>query len=65
MTQTLLLLGSDGSLKGSIPKNIDELVGLLEQNREVLSDTSFAIDNHIIAEDFDRRHYYNNNEKMN
>lgn len=51
MTQTLLLLDRMGLLKGSIPKNIDDLVSLLEQNRQVLSDTSFAIDNHIIAED--------------
>lgn len=51
ITQTVMLLDRMGLLKGGLPKDIGELVRLLEQNRDTLSETASVIDNHVTAEE--------------
>lgn len=51
MTQTVMLLERMGLLKGGLPKDIGEFVRLLEQNRESLTETATAVDNHVTAEE--------------
>lgn len=50
MTETVLLLDRMGLLKGGLPHDTGEFVRLLEQNRDMLRETSDVLDQHIRAE---------------
>lgn len=50
MIQTVLMLDRMGLLKGSLPRDLDELAGVLERNRDLLHQTDGLIDKHLKAE---------------
>lgn len=50
MIQTVLMLDRMGLLKGGLPRDLDELAGVLERNRDLLHQTDGLIDKHLKAE---------------
>lgn len=50
MIQTIMLLDRMGLLKGGIPRDMGEFIRILEQNREVINQTTSSVTNHMEAE---------------
>lgn len=50
LSQTMLLLDRMGLLKGPIPKDVGDVIAMLEQNRDLLQQTINSFDQHVIDE---------------